>query len=296
MIIFTSPVVIEKKGKLPGKNIVVMVGVHGNESFGVDAIRELIPKLKLNKGKVTFIIANPEAVKQNKRFIEYNLNRCFLKNQPQNIFNSYEGKIARDIMPIFEEADWLLDIHGSNSFNSIPFVICREQSFDLASNLQLSIISYNWDKFQPGSSDYYMNLQNKIGICVECGCIKDKKSRNVAKEVTLDFLILAGAIKGEVSKLNDKRFIKIVKLYRNRFGEFRKIRDFADFERLAKKELIGKDGDKEIYGKREDILLFVRDREKIGEECFLVAKETLLNSKYVNELLRIKQKRRAKWQ
>lgn len=285
MIIFISPIITEKKGKLPGKNILVLAGVHGNESFGVDAINEVISSLKITKGKVTFIIANPEAIKQNKRFIEFNLNRCFLKLQPNEIYDSLEGKIARKLMPYLEDADWLLDIHGSNSQGSIPFIICEEQSFEVAKQLPFDIISYNWDRFQPGSSDYYMNTQNKIGICAECGYLGDSSSKEKAKQTITDFLILAGSIKGKIKNNPEKKFIKIASQYKNRYGKFKKSRNFKDFELLDKNEVIGKDKNKKIYAKSGDRLLFVRDRENIGEECFLIAKETLLNSrKFVNIL------------
>ena len=263
-----------------------MTGVHGNESFGVDAIKELIPSLDVKKGKITFIIANPEAVKQNKRFIEFNLNRCFLKLQPKDIYDSLEGKIARKLILYMENADWLLDIHGSNSQDSTPFIICEKQSFDVAKKLPFGIISYNWDKFQPGSSDYYMNTQNKIGICAECGYIGKKDSKEEAKRAITNFLILADSIEGKIKTIPNKKFLKIVSQYKNKYGKFIKSRNFNDFEGLDKNEQIGKDGIKKVYAKNGEIVLFVRDRENLGEECFLIAEETLLNSKKLYKLLR----------
>lgn len=263
-----------------------MAGVHGNESFGVDAMQEIIPSLKIEKGNVTFIIANPEAVKQNKRFIEFNLNRCFLKLQSKEIYDSLEGKIARKLIPYMENADWLLDIHGSNSQESTPFLICGEQSFDVAKKLPFEIISYNWDKFQPGSSDYYMNTQNKIGICAECGYLGDEASKEKAKQVIINFLIAAGSIEGKIKTNDDKKFLKIISQYKNRYGKFVKLKNFKDFKKLDKNELIGKDGIKKVYAKNGEIVLFVRDRENLREECFLIAEETLLNSKKLYKLLR----------
>ena len=279
-----SPIIIEKKGKNSGRNVVIMVGVHGNERFGVDAVKELISNLKLKKGKVTLIVANPEAVKQNKRFLEYNLNRCFLKKQSKKIANTFEGKIAQKIIPFLNKTDWLLDIHGSNSSNSVPFVICEKQSFSVARRLAFGIVSYNWDKFQPGSSDYYMNLQNKVGICVECGYVNDFKSKKIAKEAVENFLSAAGLTDKKFPKRGKNRFFKIVSMYKNKFGKFKKSRNFRDFEGLDKKELIGIDGNRKVYCEEGDILLFVRNRENFWEECFLKAKETLLSSKRLDNL------------
>ncbi|MDF1682786.1 MAG: succinylglutamate desuccinylase/aspartoacylase family protein [Patescibacteria group bacterium] len=59
--------------------------------------------------------ANLEAIKQNVRFTEKNMNRCFLKEQNGNI---YEEKRAKEIMEILDKSDYLLDIHNTISFNS----------------------------------------------------------------------------------------------------------------------------------------------------------------------------------
>src|SRR3989344_2642998 len=117
----TNIEVIVKESKNPGMNIVVLAGVHGNESFGVKMLEKIIPRLRIVSGKVTFIFANLEAIKQNKRFIEYNLNRAFFKTQPKEIAETLEGKTAREIIPYLEQADVLLDIHASFILNSIPF-------------------------------------------------------------------------------------------------------------------------------------------------------------------------------
>src|SRR3989338_8412149 len=108
------------------KNVVILVGVHGNEVCGVKAVDQLLPILQIKSGNVMFIYANLEAIKQRKRFIEQNLNRCFLKKQPLEIKNSIEGKTAQEIIPYLDKADVLLDIHASFTKDSIPFVICDE--------------------------------------------------------------------------------------------------------------------------------------------------------------------------
>ena len=275
--------VIEKFGKMPGKNIVVLGGVHGNEVCGVKVLKKLIPILEIIKGKVTFIFANLKAIKQNKRFIEQNLNRCFLKNQSNKIRNSLEGKTAREIMPYLDEADLMLDIHASFTPKSIPFVICQPQSFEFAEVMPFNIISWNWDEFEPGSTDYYINLQNKIGICAECGYLGDPESKKRAETALINFLAKAGAINTNIKEVKEKKFYKIVNLYKNK-NTFKKTKNFSDFEKMKKKIIVGYDGKEEVYAEKGSYLLFARNSKNIGEECFLIAKETLLNSNNINGL------------
>lgn len=264
--------VIEKTSKKPGKNIVILAGVHGNESFGCKILDKLIPQLKISTGKVTFIYANLKAIKQNKRYIDFNLNRCFLIPQPKKIIDSLEGKTAKEIMPYLNKADIMLDIHASTIKNSVPFIICQPHSFNFAKSLPFKIISYNWDKFEKGGTDFYMNLQKKVGICAECGYTKDSRNKKRGEKILINFLIKIGAIRGKLKEEKNQKIFKIRSLYKNKKKSFKKEKNFKNFEEIKKKTLIGKEGNKKIYVNKGNYLLFVHDRTKLNEECFLTAK------------------------
>lgn len=272
----TNIKVIEINGEEKEESIIILAGVHGNENFGVAAIEEIIQDLRIEKGRITIIFANLEAIKQNKRFVEYNLNRCFLKDQPKELENTLEGKTAREIIPYLDKADYLLDIHGSNSLDSIPFMICQPNSFSIAEQIPFKIISYNWDDFEQGSSDYYMNLKNKIAVCVECGYIGDQLSKERAKIAIKSFL---KATLNKNKTVTEKKYYKIIELYKNKYSIFKKAREFSDFELLEEDTIIGKDGTEDIIVKKGKIIIFVRDRNNIEEECFLIAEETKDRSK-----------------
>lgn len=268
--------IVEKQGKNKGKKLVVLVGVHGNEVCGVKAADFLLPKLKIKFGKVTFIYANLKAIKQNKRFVEQNLNRCFFNQQSLEIEQSLEGKTAKEIMPYLDEADAMLDIHASLTKDSVPFVICDESNIDVAKRFRVSKVVCNICPFHLGSTDSYMNLQNKPGFCFECGYADDQRTQDVAEEVVISFLTHYGCIEGKLNPPStNQEIIKIVNLYRNKYGSFKSKTYFGDFDRMKEKTLIGFDGDKEVYVDKGKVVLFVRDRENINEECFLVGEEVL---------------------
>ncbi len=266
--------IVEKQGESEGKKLVVLVGVHGNEICGVKAADLLLPTLKIKFGKVIFIYANLEAIEQNKRFVEQNLNRCFFNQQSFNIEKSLEGRTAKEIIPYLDEADALLDIHASLTKDSIPFVICDESNIETAKIFGASKVVCNIDLFHPGSTDNYMNLQNKPGFCFECGYANDSKTQTVAEEAIINFLTYYGCIENKVIQTSNKpKLVKIIDLYKNRYGSFKSKRDFKDFEKMKEKTLIGLDGNREVFVNMGQIVLFVRDREKINEECFLVGEE-----------------------
>jgi len=88
--------VICKKGGKTGKTTLILAGVHGNEKCGIIAFDKIIKNIKIESGKVYFIYSNLKAIKQNKRYIEKNLNRCFFKKQSKEIKLSLEGNTARE--------------------------------------------------------------------------------------------------------------------------------------------------------------------------------------------------------
>ncbi|MBI2632239.1 succinylglutamate desuccinylase/aspartoacylase family protein [Candidatus Pacearchaeota archaeon] len=278
----TNVRIIERKGNKPGKTIVILAGIHGNENCGVQAFDSIIPSLKIIAGKIYFVYANLAAIRKNKRFIEYDLNRCFLKKQSFEMKNSIEGKSAQDIIPYLNEADVMLDIHASYSQKSIPFVICDKKWIREARIFDAKIVSYNWDFFHQGSTDYYMNLQGKTGFCYECGYLGDPDANIIAEKAIFQFLKWAGSIDGGINQFYEQKIIEIKSLYKNSNEPFRKIKNFPDFFMLSKRDIIGYEGEKALYCEKGDILIFVKDCESIGGECFLVGKE---GKQKVNKIL-----------
>lgn len=269
---------IIKQGSKPGKNIVIMAGVHGNEVCGVKAFDDLIPKINIEKGKVTFIYANLEAYKQNKRQVEYNLNRCFLDNQLEEMQNTLEGKTAKEIIPYLKEADVLLDIHSSKTSDNLKFLICEEDCLDLIDSLTPNKVILGIDKVQKGGSDGYMFNHGKPGICVECGLHETEESLERAKHSILNFLKKVGAISGEAEKFPEKDIFRVDYMYNNKYGKFVLNKEFKDFEKVAKDALIGYDGNKEIYFEEEGYILFPYQPEEIGNECFVKLNKKSYNS------------------
>ncbi|MCR4284579.1 MAG: succinylglutamate desuccinylase/aspartoacylase family protein [archaeon] len=265
--------VIEKIGKNPGKTSVVLAGVHGNEVGNIKLFDRIITTIEISNGKVIFIYANLEAIKEGKRFIGMNLNRAFMKELPEKLSNTLEAKTAREIIPYLNEADFLLDLHASNSMDSKPFIVCEPQSLEFAKSMPCKLITTNWDGFEPGSTEYWMNLQNKIAMGFEGGYLGDSESEKRAEAALMNFLIKAENIEGTIEPTQKKEYLKIIFLYKNKTSPFIKTRDFADFEKMEEKTLVGKEGEKEVYAERGDILIFVRDRKDLNEECFLIAKE-----------------------
>lgn len=264
-------------GSEPGKNVVVLAGVHGNEPCGVNAFDRVVPDLQIQRGSVTFEIGNPDALSQGKRFIDANLNRMFLPDSElsERARASSEYRRSRELIPLLESADTLLDIHASNTPNAIPFIICEPGSFKTALSLPGSIISSGWDRLEPGGTDYLVNKKGGIAICIECGYAGDPASDDRAVKAIEAFLVSMGSIERAddiYTEAPSKKFIEVYAIHHTT-NNFRPERHFSDFEQVKKGEVLGMDGETTICADKDAYVVFVRTRENPGEEAFLLAHE-----------------------
>lgn len=276
MFNYKEPVVLQ--GPNPGKSLLIIVGVHGNESCGLKAVDFLLPTLSLESGSVTFVVGNPKAVLQNKRFIEANLNRLFREDQllSKEERSSREYVQSRKLMELMKTSDALLDIHSSGTKNAIPFAICEPHSFEIAKHLPVEIISSGWDLLEPGGTDYFMNRLNKIGICVECGHHDDQVSVERATKSILIFLQSFGSIShtpheiGEAKK--EMSLVHVSSIYKTK-TDFHPAKVFSDFEQVKTGEIIGNDGQDQIRAQGDGKVIFVRERVNPNEEAFIFASD-----------------------
>ena len=269
--------IIELKGKKVGPMSIILVGIHGNEKCGVEALEKILPTLKIENGTVFFAYGNPEAIKKNVRFTEANLNRMF---KPEELMseqekNSYEYSRSRFLLAYLKKSDYLLDIHASTSIDSRRFVICEENANLITSVLPVDLIVSGFDKVEPGGTDYYMNKIGKIGICIECGYLGDPKSTETAEESISSFLMATGNIKGDISEKYTQTRIKMTGIYYTHTNNFRLAKEFKDFEELKQGQLIGYDDDEEIIANSDSIILFAQNTKTKGDEAFLIGEYIL---------------------
>jgi len=261
--------------KKPGPNLVVMAGVHGDETCGLTAFDAILPTFKPLQGRVTFIIGSPQAVRVNQREFEGNLNRMFRPDSEitEAECNTYEYKRSRELMPILAKADALLDIHSSTTEQTIPFVICEKQSFEVAAKLPVEIVVSGIDVLHPTGTDAFVNQSGGLGICIECGNHNDPNATNIAIEVVNRFLTYFNVVEGKsINDTNKQRLVNADWIYRNK-GRFTLSKDFQEFEQVSESSIIGFDEEGEIKAPYDGVILFPHNRTKPNTEAFLFGKE-----------------------
>lgn len=109
----------------PGKRLLVLGAVHGNELAGMKGIQRVLAEidagqLVLAKGSVTFVpITNPLAHERKQRNGDRNLNRNL---GPTDTPQEFEDHIANWLCPLMAQHDVLLDLHSFQAQGK-PFVM-----------------------------------------------------------------------------------------------------------------------------------------------------------------------------
>lgn len=170
-----KPIIIESNQ--PGPTVVILGGVHGNETCGVEALKTL-HNITIDRGTLILIYGNPQAIEQNVRYVEQNLNRMFCDDAglTSELKVSYEYQRSREILPYLHAADYSLDLHASFTPDSEPFIICESNALALVQYLPQDRVCYGFTRLEPGGTDGYMNELGKVGICIECGYLADPKN------------------------------------------------------------------------------------------------------------------------
>ncbi|MBP7927612.1 succinylglutamate desuccinylase/aspartoacylase family protein [Patescibacteria group bacterium] len=258
-------------GKEPGQTSIILVGVHGNEQCGVEALKKLLPTLSISRGTVLFILGNPKALGANARYIEANLNRMFNSSEAALVKykHTYEYKRAQYLKKYLNESDVLLDIHASSIQNSRVFAICEPNAKEIVKYLPTDTVVSGFDDVEPGGTDYYMNSIGKVGICFECGYMNDSKSIQMAEEAILSFLKARRHL-DEPVKAKDQQYIKMYYKYFSKTKDFVLDKPFENFESVKEGQIIGNDGIQEIVTPKDSYILFAHNSKNIGEEVFLL--------------------------
>lgn len=277
-------------GIMPGVHVAVLGGVHGDEKTGIEVVKKLHDMFandekKLEKGKLTLILGNEEAIKIGKRgtTTEHNLNRMFSdKHLAGPVLDFYESRRAHELAPILKSADISLDIH-STSVPTIPFLPCAfsPRHEKVYRWFDAGIVLADPDFVlggQRSTTDEYVDYCGGIGICFETGYADDTSRLPVVTNGTLNILADQGLIATSSPLLPPKPSYKVYRLTRKinlTKDGFRYKKGFPQsFQEVKKGEIIGYHGDVPETAEEDGVIAFPRaaDQWMIGHDIFFLAR------------------------
>ncbi len=220
----------------PGPRLVVLGGVHGDETCGTAGIERVLAEfdsgaLAISRGRLTLLpIANPLARRRGQREGERNLNRLF---RPTRTPADYEARITNMLCPLLAAHDVLLDLHSFESAGDAfamigprdnrgslePFQRAFEEG-QLAFHLGTSRVVEGWlDVYADGlaqrgqaataaaldfgrGTNEFMRSRGGYAVTLECGQHRDPAAPEVAQRAIHAALRLLGMVAGAEANAN----------------------------------------------------------------------------------------------
>ncbi|WP_066380426.1 MULTISPECIES: aspartoacylase [unclassified Anabaena] len=162
--------------------VVIVGGTHGNEFTGAYLVKKLekFPHLiqKYNFEILT-LLGNPQAFAAGKRYIEKDLNRCFLvENLQDTTLNSYEDNRAKTIYQTLlnsspSQVDVIIDLHSTTANMGLSMIIGNQHPFLLQLAAYLCeinpLVRVCYTQAEKGSN--FLRSLCEFGIVIEVGPI-----------------------------------------------------------------------------------------------------------------------------
>jgi predicted deacylase len=242
---------------------------HGNEVCGMTAVTWLLDTaVRPASGSLTLWLANTAAYERMRaddlanqtrhRFVDRDLNRAWGDEVLAGDVASVEARRARELLPVVEGLDALLDIH-STTFCELPFLIYP--GFARNRGLADAIAEPALQVLMPGGqhSGLTMTERGRFGdpasgaraMGVECGTHLSIAAGERAKQVALRFLRCLGLVAADEASPPDPaptpvRRYEIRQVFRPRSDAARFVRPFAPFEEVSAGQPIVLDGDETL--------------------------------------------------
>ena len=291
------------EGDEKGPLVILLGGMHGNEVAGVRAINEVFRVLEEGhipiKGKIVGISGNLKALEENKRFIDYDLNRVWNDGYVSLLLNDHEAfEYAEDLegLHLYEtlthhsRGDYttriLVDLHTTSAENGNFIVIPEDEANNaIVKALHLPVV-VDLDKYLEGTLLKFMHDQGYISFAFEGGQIGSSKALLLHTSGIWEVLNAAGSIEplhndefdkySRVLKEMAESLPKTVKvLYRHYVDDgdaFRMINGYHNFQKVSKGEVLAEDK----FGKVTsplDGMIFMPLYQEAGNDGFFIVEE-----------------------
>jgi predicted deacylase len=268
-----------------GPHVLVTALVHGNEICGAIALDWLLrQKFRPVRGTLTLAFCNvvayqhfDPAVPGDSRFMDEDFNRVWSPERLAGAGNSVELRRARELVPVVEAADLLLDIHSmQHKTPALTISGPLEKGRRLAREIAFPALVVSDEGHAGGRRmrDYGAfgdPAKPQNSLLVECGQHWETASEAVAKETLVRFLAHAGIadaawVRRHLSKAKPapQRLIEVTHAVTIQSPEFRFAGNYLGLEVIPKKgSVLAHDGREPVRTPYDDCVLIMPSRRLI---------------------------------
>jgi len=299
--------VLQYRSLAGGPRLLVLGAVHGNETCGALAIRDVAAEFasglrRMARGVLTLVpVANPVAFSRGTREGDRNLNRDF---RPSVCPENAEDRIANHLAPLMACHDALVDLHSFAVEGAEPFVFFGPQDNEgelepfrraaeeaaLARAVGPRRLVYGWLPAyargvarRPGGSiaygigtTEYMRSRGGYAVTVECGQHADPHAPAVARKAIDNAIALLGLAEGGRSQPAHSPAAELIEMsdvFDRVSPDDRFAADWRSFDTVRAGQLIARRADGETIAAPEDgYVVFPNPNALPGREWFYFAR------------------------
>ena len=268
-----------------GPHVMVMAVTHGNELCGPIAVNWLFKQdVKPQRGKLSLGFSNWHAYQSfdfddpdTSRYVDEDINRVWDVSTLEGDRNTAETARAREIRPLLDQVDLLLDIHSMSTLCK-PLMICGPLEKGRQFAREVAIPEYvvcdeghTAGKRMRDYGEFGDSGSQKNALLVECGQHWEKRSAQVAQDVMVRFLGHCGVVDADFVSQNlsdsappEQKIVEVTGPYTITADQPFTWKDFYDgFEVIEKAgTVLGLDGDIEVVTPYDDCVLIMPSRLK----------------------------------
>lgn len=269
----------------PGPHVLVNALTHGNEICGAHTLVFLFQNdVRPTQGKLTLSFANVAAFESfdseapfDSRYVDEDFNRLWTPEVLGSARESRELQRARELAPLVEQADFLLDIHSMH-LASPPLLMCGMQDKSIEMGRGMGYPAHmirDWGHSAGRRMRDFGGFDDPASpatsMLVECGQHWERSSVEVAQESTLRFLAHCGVIDPEFSaahlKVTDPEpqgLIEVEGPVTIKTEQFRFLENYQGMEVIPQAAtLIAYDGSEEVRTPFDNCVLVMPGRQLV---------------------------------
>ena len=260
-----------------GPHVLVVAVTHGNEICGAITLDFLFREnIRPTRGKLTLAFSNHAAYHNfdpdnpnDSRQVEEDLNRVWAEDDLNGDRDTPDIRRARELRPIVEQADFMLDIH-SMYFPIAPLMIAgptdksREMSRDVGFPAYvISDFGHKQGRRMRDYGDFSDPNSPKAALLVECGQHWAAACAAVSTETTVRFLENLDVVDADWAKAQlpaeptaAQKFVKVTEAVTIKTNAFKFVEPYQGYEVIAKGgTAIAHDGDEPVLTPYDDCVL-----------------------------------------
>ena len=294
-------IIASVEGSLDVPLMILVGGIHGNEISGVRAAEDVLNTLTLNsvplRGRVIGIRGNLQALEIDKRYVDHDLNRSWIKEMVNRAYENPDATAENqevieildffDSLPVRAHAPKILvDLHSTSSEKGDFIIIPEDESKNpIVKALSLPII-IDLNKHLEGTLLQYMHERDYVSFAFEGGAVGTDEAHPLHVSGIWELLYAAGMISQETRNTYSRydQYItqhhlelpkRVSVLYHHKVKsdhQFNMKPGYHNFMYVKKGEVLAEDRQGEIRAVH-DGMIFMPLYQNEGDDGFFIVKE-----------------------